>query len=66
MIGYGIGKIIFKLPPFWISNKELNSNSNENKNTNKHISVAAKYNITLYFPALDIPPSIGRKAGISK
>ena len=41
-------------------------NSNENKNTNKHISVAAKCNITLNFPALDIPHSIGRKAGISK
>ena len=42
-------------------------NSNENKNTNKHISFATKCNITLNFPALDIPPcSIGRKAGISK
>ena len=43
-------------------------NSNENKDTNKHISVAAKCNITLNFPALDIyiPHSIGRKAGISK
>ena len=41
-------------------------NSNENINTNKHISVAAKCNITLNFPALDIPCSIGRKAGISK
>ena len=35
-------------------------NSNENKN--KHISVATKCNITLNFPALDIPRSIGRKA----
>ena len=41
-------------------------NSNENKNTNKHISVAVKCNITLNCPALDIPRSIGRKAGISK
>ena len=41
-------------------------NSNENKNTNKHISAAAKSNITLNFSALDIPRSIGRKAGISK
>ena len=41
-------------------------NSNENKNTNKHISVAAKCNITLNFPTLDIPSSIGRKVGISK
>ena len=40
--------------------------SNENKNITKHISVAAKYNITLNFPALDIPRSIGRKAEISK
>ena len=37
-----------------------------NENTNKHISVAVKCNITLNFPALDIPRSIGRKAGISK
>ena len=41
-------------------------NYNENKNTNKHISVAVKCNITLNFPTLDIPRSIGRKAGISK
>ena len=41
-------------------------NSNENKNTNKHISVAVKCNITLNFPTLDIPHSIGRKVGISK
>ena len=33
-------------------------NSNEIKNTNKHI--------TLNFPALDIPRSIGRKVRISK
>ena len=37
-----------------------------NSNENKNISVAAKCNITLNFPALDIPHSIGRKAGISK
>ena len=41
-------------------------NSNKNKDTNKHISVAAKCNITLNFPALNIPRSIGRKAGLSK
>ena len=40
-------------------------NSNENNNTNKHISVAAKCNITLNFPSLDIHRSVGRKAGIS-
>ena len=40
-------------------------NSNENKNTNKYISSAAKCNITLNFPAPDIPHSIGREAGIS-
>ena len=40
-------------------------NLNENKDTNKHNSVAAKCNITLN-PALDIPRSIGRNAGISK
>ena len=34
--------------------------------TNKHILFAGKFNITLNFPALDIPHSIGRKAGISK
>ena len=41
-------------------------NSNKNKNTNKRISVAAKCNITLNFPSLDIHRSIGRKVGISK
>ena len=41
-------------------------NLNANKNTNKHISVVAKCNITLNFPALDIPGSIGRMVGISK
>ena len=41
-------------------------NSNENKNTNKYISVSVKCNINLNFPALDIPRSNGRKAGISK
>ena len=35
-------------------------NSNENKNTNKHMSVAAKCNMTLNFPTLDIPRLIGR------
>ena len=38
--------------------------SNENKNL--YISVTDKYNITLNFPTLDFPPSIGRKVGISK
>ena len=68
MIGYGKGKIILKLPPFLIFERGSSraGNSNENKNTNKHISVAAKCNITLNFPALDIPRSIGRKVGISK
>ena len=32
----------------------------------KHISIAAKSNITLNFPALYIPHSIGRQAGILK
>ena len=41
-------------------------NSNKNKDTNKHISVAAKCNITMNLPALNIPRSIGRKVGISK
>ena len=39
---------------------------NSNENTNKHVSVAAKCNISWNFPALDILRSIGRKAGISK
>ena len=43
-----------------------NSNENKNININKHISVDVKCNITLNFPTLDIPCSIGRKAGISK
>ena len=62
MIEYGTGKIIlnFKQGTLRVEN------SNENKNTNKYISVAAKCNITLNFTALDIPRSIGRRAGTSK
>ena len=70
MIGYGTGKIILKLVITALLNFERGTsragNSNENKNTNKHISVAPKCDITLNFPVLDIPRSIGRKAGISK
>ena len=58
MIGYGTGKIISKLPPFWISNEELQEREIQMKT---HLSY-----ITLNFPALDIPHSIGRKVGISK
>ena len=64
LIGYRTGKIILNLPPFLISNEEFQERKIQMKN--KHISVAAKRNITLNFPALDIPRSIGRKAGISK
>ena len=68
MIGYGTGKIIFEIAAFlnfeWGTSRAVNSN--ESKNTDKHISAAAKCNITLNFPALDIPRSIGRKAGILK
>ena len=60
MIGYGTGKIILKLPPFWFSNEEPQEHENK-KQTN-----TAKCNITLNFHALDISRSIGRKAGISK
>ena len=60
MIGYGTGKIIMNFE----RGTSRTGNSNENKN--KHISVAAKCNITLNFPTLDIPCSIGRKAGLSK
>ena len=66
MIGYGTGKIILKLPPVWFSNKELQERDKSNENKNTNISVAAKCNITLNFPDLDFPRSIGRKAGISK
>ena len=68
MIGYGTGKIIlnFERGTSRVGNSNENKNTNKNTNTNKHILVAAKCNITLNFPALDIPRSIGRKAGISK
>ena len=52
MIGYETEFFFFKLPLFWISNKELHSrarNSNENVNTKKS---------TLNFPT---PRSLGRK-----
>ena len=32
--GYGMGKYILKLPPFWISNKELQEQENSIENTN--------------------------------
>ena len=60
MIGYGTGKIILKLPPFWISNKQLQKQEIQMKNKNTSVT------LFLTFPALDIPHSIGRKAGISK
>ena len=62
MIGYGDN--YFEIAAFlnFEQGTSRARNSNENKNTNKHISV----NIALNFPALDIPRSIGRKAGISK
>ena len=68
MIGYGIGKNYFEIAAFlnFERGTSRTGNSNENKDTNQHISVAAKCNITLNFPTLDIPCSIGRKAGISK
>ena len=66
-IGYGTGKINLKLLPFLISNEELQERVIQMKTkTQTNISVAVKCNITLNFPTLDIPHSIGRKAGISK
>ena len=60
MIGYGIGKNYFEIAAFL--NFEQGTSRAGNSNENKNISVVA----TLNFPALDIPCSIGRKAGISK
>ena len=39
MIGYGTRKIIFKLPPFWIMNEELQERENSKSNENKNIFV---------------------------
>ena len=63
MIASGIGTILLKLPSVKFSNEELQEQAYSNENTKKYISVAGKYNITLNFPTLDIPCSIGRKAG---
>ena len=62
MIASEIGTILLKLTSVF-SNEELQEQANSNENTNKNISVAGKYNITMNFPTLDIPCSIGRKAG---
>ena len=57
MIASGIGTILLKLPSVKFSNEELQEQAYSNENTKKYISVA------LNFPTLDIPCSIGRKAG---
>ena len=70
MIGYGTGKIILKLPPFWISKEELQEREIQMKTQTQTNTSQLLRSITLLwllnFPALDIPCSIGRKAGISK
>jgi len=53
-----------KLLPFQISNKELQEWEIQMKK--KNISLATKCNISLNFPHLDFPSSIGGKVGISK
>ena len=58
-------KNYFKITAFLNFERGTSRAGNSNESKNKHISVAAKCNITLNFPALDIPRSIGRKAGIS-
>ena len=57
-----MGKIILNLPPFWISNNELQEQEfkNEKKNTNKHSSVPEYCDMTLSFPAF------GKKGGSFK
>ena len=64
MIASEIGTILLKLTSVFL-NEELQEQANSNESTYKNISVAlaGKYNITLNFPTLDIPCSIGRKAG---
>ena len=53
MIGWEIRKIILKLPPFWIPNKELQEG--ESSNCNKTISVAEKKcNINFNFSVINI------------
>ena len=61
------GKKYFAIDVFsnfeWVTSRAGNSNENR---WDKCISFAVKCNNTLNFSALDIPHSIGRKAGISK
>ena len=52
MIGYGIGKIILKLPPFWIMNEELQERGNSKSNENKNVFV---FIWCFEFPALEVP-----------
>ena len=66
MIGYGTGKIILKLPPFLILNEELQEREIQIQMKTKTQTNTSQFNITLNFPTLDIPRSIGRKAAISK
>ena len=59
-------KNYFEIATFFNFERGTARAGNSNENKNKHMSVASKCNITLNYPALDIPRSIGRKARISK
>ena len=59
-------KTYFEITSILNLKKELQVQENSNENKNLYILVTDKYNITLNFPTLDFPPSIGRKVGISK
>ena len=66
MIGYGRGKFVLKLPPFWIMNEELQEQENsKHQMKTKTFLLLFSFDV-LNFPALDFPHSICRKAGISK
>ena len=69
VIGYGVGKIILKLLPFWISNEDPQERQSQMKTksqTNTSQWLRGKCNITLNFPTLNNSHSFARKAGISK
>ena len=71
MIGYGKGKIILKFPPFFRLNKENQERENSKhqmKTSNENIdkNFLFSFDFEFEFPALNIPHSIWRKAGISK
>ena len=66
MIRYRAIKIISKLPPFWITNKEIQGRKIHNQmKTTETKTFLISFDV-FNFTALDFPCSICRKAGISK